>query len=134
MASKLPEANLVLLKHLLALLQTISRNVATSRMTAGNLAICVGPNLLSPAEEHTLPLDVLVQATGKVRSVYQPATALWAHPSFAVQWYLAASSLQQTLLEGQLPARAAPQLRRSQAQQWERLSHLGANQWFAVCR
>ncbi|CAM9627674.1 unnamed protein product [Bubo scandiacus] len=68
-ASKLPEANLILLKHLLSLLQTISRNAATSRMTAGNLAICVGPNLLSPAEEHTLPLDVLVQATGKVPPV-----------------------------------------------------------------
>ncbi|KAM9652884.1 uncharacterized protein ACIBXB_010089 isoform 2-T3 [Morphnus guianensis] len=65
-AGKLPEANLLLLKRLLALLQNISRNVATSRMTAGNLAICVGPNLLSPPEEHTLPLDALVQVTGKV--------------------------------------------------------------------
>ncbi|CAM9618174.1 unnamed protein product [Bubo scandiacus] len=70
-ASKLPEANLVLLKHLLALLQTISSSAATSRMTAGNLAICVGPNLLSPAEEHTLPLDVLVQATGKVTQLVE---------------------------------------------------------------
>ncbi|CAM9628054.1 unnamed protein product [Bubo scandiacus] len=70
-ASKLPEANLILLKHLLSLLQTISRNAATSRMTAGNLAICVGPNLLSPAEEHTLPLDVLVQATGKVTQLVE---------------------------------------------------------------
>ncbi|XP_052641589.1 T-cell activation Rho GTPase-activating protein-like [Harpia harpyja] len=65
-AGKLPEANLLLLKRLLALLQNISRNAATSRMTAGNLAICVGPNLLSPPEEHTLPLDALVQVTGKV--------------------------------------------------------------------
>ncbi|XP_010576664.1 PREDICTED: T-cell activation Rho GTPase-activating protein-like [Haliaeetus leucocephalus] len=84
-AGKLPEANLLLLKQLLALLQNISRNVATSRMTAGNLAICVGPNLLSPPEEHTLPLDALVQVTGKVRCVYQPATAFRTHPSFAVQ-------------------------------------------------
>ncbi|CAM9631135.1 unnamed protein product [Bubo scandiacus] len=65
-ASKLPKANLVLLRQLLALLQNISSSAATSRMTAGNLAICVGPNLLSPAEEDTLPLDVLAQATGKV--------------------------------------------------------------------
>ncbi|CAM9604343.1 unnamed protein product [Bubo scandiacus] len=65
-ASKLPKANLVLLKELLALLQNISSSAATSRMTASNLAICVGPNLLSPAEEDTLPLDVLAQATGKV--------------------------------------------------------------------
>ncbi|XP_072712151.1 T-cell activation Rho GTPase-activating protein-like, partial [Ciconia boyciana] len=65
-ASKLPKANLLLLKQLLTLLHNISRNAATSRMTAGNLAICVGPNLLSPAEEHTLPLDVLLQVTAKV--------------------------------------------------------------------
>ncbi|CAM9604363.1 unnamed protein product [Bubo scandiacus] len=65
-ASKLPKANLVLLRQLLALLQNISSSAATSRMTASNLAICVGPNLLSPAEEDTLPLDVLAQATGKV--------------------------------------------------------------------
>ena len=111
-ASKLPKGNLLLLKHLLTLLQDISRNAATSRMTAGNLAVCVGPNLLSPAEEHTLPLDVLLQVTGKVRCVYQPATAFWARPSSAVQRYLAASSLQQTLV-GELPGRAAPQLQLS---------------------
>lgn len=111
-AGKLPEANLLLLKRLLALLQNISRNVATSRMTAGNLAICVGPNLLSPPEEHTLPLDAPVQVTGKVRCVYQPATAFWTHPSFAVQRYQAASSLQQMLV-GELPGRAAPQLQLS---------------------
>ena len=110
-ASKLPKGNLLLLKSLLSLLQNISRNAATSRMTAGNLAVCVGPNLLSPAEEHTLPLDVLLQVTGKVRCVYQPATAFWAH-FWAVQRYLAASSLQQTLV-GELPGRAAPQLQLS---------------------
>ncbi|CAM9605262.1 unnamed protein product [Bubo scandiacus] len=70
-ASKLPKANLVLLKELLALLQNISSSAATSRMTASNLAICVGPNLLSPAEEDTLPLDVLAQATGKVTQLVE---------------------------------------------------------------
>ncbi|XP_054678076.1 T-cell activation Rho GTPase-activating protein-like [Grus americana] len=68
-AGKLPQANLVLLKSLLSLLQRISRNAASSRMTAGNLAICVGPNLLSPPEEQTLPLDALVQVTGQVPPV-----------------------------------------------------------------
>ncbi|GAB0179537.1 T-cell activation Rho GTPase-activating protein-like [Grus japonensis] len=68
-AGKLPQANLLLLKSLLSLLQRISRNAASSRMTAGNLAICVGPNLLSPPEEQTLPLDALVQVTGQVRRV-----------------------------------------------------------------
>ncbi|KAM6104695.1 LOW QUALITY PROTEIN: antiviral innate immune response receptor RIG-I [Pterocles gutturalis] len=65
-ASKLPKANLLLLKDLLTLLQTISRSAATSRMTAGNLAVCVGPNLLSPPEEATLPLDKLARVMQKV--------------------------------------------------------------------
>ncbi|KAK4831853.1 hypothetical protein QYF61_019682 [Mycteria americana] len=116
-ASKLPKANLLLLQSLLTLLHNISRKAATSRMTAGNLAICVGPNLLSPAEEHTLPLDVLLQVTAKVRCVYQPATALRPDPSFAVQRYLSASSLQQTLV-GELLGRAAPQLQLS-AHKWK---------------
>ncbi|XP_030333430.1 T-cell activation Rho GTPase-activating protein-like [Strigops habroptila] len=68
-ASKLPEANLLLLRHLLSLLHNISGNAATSKMTAGNLAICLGPNLLSPPQE--LPLDILAQETGKVLCVTQ---------------------------------------------------------------
>ncbi|XP_071590499.1 T-cell activation Rho GTPase-activating protein-like [Heliangelus exortis] len=65
-ASKLPEANLQLLRSLLALLGAISRNADTTSMTAGNLAICLGPSLLSPPQEQTLPLDELLQVTGKV--------------------------------------------------------------------
>lgn len=93
-ASKLPEANLLLLRELLPLLSNISRNVATSKMTAGNLAICLAPNLLSPPQE--LPLDVLALETGKVRCVHRPATASPAQPSFAAQRALAASSRQQS--------------------------------------
>ncbi|PKU27559.1 t-cell activation rho gtpase-activating hypothetical protein [Limosa lapponica baueri] len=70
-ACKLPKANLLLLKHLLSLLQNISKYVATSRMTARNLAICVGPNLLSPPEEHTLSLDTLAQVTQKVTQLVE---------------------------------------------------------------
>ncbi|KAK4829065.1 hypothetical protein QYF61_002009 [Mycteria americana] len=84
-ANKLLAASLLLLKHLLSLLYNISKNAGMIRMTASNLAICVGPNLLSLAEEPTPPLEVLVQVTGKVHCVYQPATAFQAHPSFAVQ-------------------------------------------------
>ncbi|KAM9020241.1 T-cell activation Rho GTPase-activating protein-like [Ara ararauna] len=68
-ASKLPEANLLLLRHLLSLLSSISKNVATTKMTAGNLAICLAPNLLSPPQE--LPLDVLAQETGKVTQLIE---------------------------------------------------------------
>ncbi|XP_062480590.1 T-cell activation Rho GTPase-activating protein-like [Pezoporus occidentalis] len=68
-ASKLPGANLLLLRHLLSLLSSISRNVATTKMTAGNLAICLAPNLLSPPQE--LPLDVLALETGKVTKLVE---------------------------------------------------------------
>ncbi|XP_014803816.1 PREDICTED: T-cell activation Rho GTPase-activating protein-like, partial [Calidris pugnax] len=70
-ASKLPQSNLLLLKQLLSLLKAISSNVGTSRMSAANLAICVGPNLLSPPEEQTLPLDVLVKVTQKVTQLVE---------------------------------------------------------------
>nr|XP_021141687.1 T-cell activation Rho GTPase-activating protein-like [Columba livia] len=70
-ARKLPEANLLLLKTLLRLLQNISSNATISKMSASNLAICVGPNLLSPPEEDTLPLDILVQVTAKVTQLVE---------------------------------------------------------------
>ncbi|XP_064915614.1 T-cell activation Rho GTPase-activating protein-like, partial [Columba livia] len=65
-AKKLPAANLLLLKELMSLLQHIGHNAATSRMTFNNLAICVGPNLLSPPKEELLPLDALLEVTQKV--------------------------------------------------------------------
>jgi len=110
-ASKLPRANLLLLKDLLLLLQNISSNAGTSRMTATNLAICLGPNLLGPPEEHTLPLGVLMQVTGKVRAIYQPATAFRAQPSFAAQRHRGCllSSANARGWE-ELLGRAAPQL------------------------
>ncbi|XP_069657414.1 T-cell activation Rho GTPase-activating protein-like [Haliaeetus albicilla] len=65
-AEKLPAANLLLLKQLLALLQDIGHNASTSRMTTSNLAICLGPNLLSPPNEDLLPLEAMLAVTEKV--------------------------------------------------------------------
>ncbi|XP_052635170.1 T-cell activation Rho GTPase-activating protein-like [Harpia harpyja] len=65
-AEKLPGANLLLLKRLLALLQHIGHNASSSRMTASNLAICLGPNLLSPPNEDLLPLEAMLAVTEKV--------------------------------------------------------------------
>ncbi|XP_069657417.1 T-cell activation Rho GTPase-activating protein-like, partial [Haliaeetus albicilla] len=107
-AEKLPAANLLLLKQLLSLLQHIGHNAATSRMTASNLAICLGPNLLSPPDEDLLPLQAMLEVTEKVRCVGKPAAALPAHQSLAAQRSLAASSLEQMPV-GWLPAKAAPQ-------------------------
>ncbi|XP_049689787.1 T-cell activation Rho GTPase-activating protein-like isoform X3 [Accipiter gentilis] len=64
-AEKLPAANLLLLKQLLALLQDISHNASTSRMTTRNLAICLGPNLLSPQNDDLLPLEAMLEVTEK---------------------------------------------------------------------
>ena len=84
-AEKLPAANLLLLKRLLSLLQHIGHNTATSRMSCNNLAICVGPNLLSPPNEDLLPLEALLEVTEKVRCLDGPAAAFPAHQSLAAQ-------------------------------------------------
>ncbi|XP_027489982.1 T-cell activation Rho GTPase-activating protein isoform X1 [Corapipo altera] len=65
-ADKLPKPNLVLLKHLLSLLRHISQNAETNRMDSSNLAICVGPNMLSPETDSTLPLEVQKEMNDKV--------------------------------------------------------------------
>ncbi|NXS47898.1 TAGAP protein, partial [Balaeniceps rex] len=65
-ADKLPRPNVVLLKHLLSLLHHISQNAETNRMDSSNLAICVGPNMLSPETDNTLPLEVQKEMNDKV--------------------------------------------------------------------
>ncbi|NXM41949.1 TAGAP protein, partial [Gymnorhina tibicen] len=65
-ADKLPRPNLVLLKHLLSLLHHISQNAETNRMDSSNLAICVGPNMLSPGTDNALPLEVQKEMNDKV--------------------------------------------------------------------
>ncbi|NWR85497.1 TAGAP protein, partial [Furnarius figulus] len=65
-ADKLPKPNLVLLKYLLSLLHHISQNAETNRMDSSNLAICVGPNMLSPEMDNTLPLEVQKEMNDKV--------------------------------------------------------------------
>ena len=97
MADKLPAANLLLLKRLLALLQHIGHNAATSRMSCSNLAICVGPNLLSPPNEDLLPLQAMLVATEKVGCIAQMAAAFAARQSLAACRARDASSLEQLL-------------------------------------
>uniref|UniRef100_A0A8C4PE34 Rho-GAP domain-containing protein n=1 Tax=Dromaius novaehollandiae TaxID=8790 RepID=A0A8C4PE34_DRONO len=57
-AAKLPRANLLLLRRLLSLLHHISQKAESNWMHASNLAVCVGPNTLSPSMDSVLPLDV----------------------------------------------------------------------------
>nr|XP_025976911.1 T-cell activation Rho GTPase-activating protein-like [Dromaius novaehollandiae] len=69
-ADKLPRPNLLLLKHLLAVLHHISQNAETNRMDSSNLAICVGPNMLSPDMDNMLPLEVQKEMNDKVWQFY----------------------------------------------------------------
>ncbi|NXO71614.1 TAGAP protein, partial [Phainopepla nitens] len=68
-ADKLPRPNLVLLKLLLSLLHHISQNAETNRMDSSNLAICIGPNMLSPETDSTLPLEVQKEMNDKVTAL-----------------------------------------------------------------
>ncbi|XP_068792587.1 T-cell activation Rho GTPase-activating protein-like [Struthio camelus] len=65
-AGKLPRANLLLLQRLLSVLHHISDNAESNRMDASNLAICVGPNMLSPDMDNLLPLAVQKESIDKV--------------------------------------------------------------------
>ncbi|NXG14511.1 TAGAP protein, partial [Grallaria varia] len=65
-ADKLPKPTLVLLKHLLSLLHHISQNAETNKMDSSNLAICIGPNMLSPEMDNMLPLEVQKEMNDKV--------------------------------------------------------------------
>ncbi|XP_050749025.1 T-cell activation Rho GTPase-activating protein-like [Gymnogyps californianus] len=76
-AEKLPAANLLLLKRLLALLQHVAHNASTSRMSCSNLAICLAPNLLSPANEDLLPLEAMLEVTEKVKVLVEFLTDNW---------------------------------------------------------
>ncbi|KAJ7396763.1 hypothetical protein BTVI_142046 [Pitangus sulphuratus] len=82
-AEKFLAANLLLLKQLLALLQDIGHDTSTSRMSSSNLAICLGPNLLSPANKDLLLLEARLEVTKKVGWIEQLAAAFLSPPSLA---------------------------------------------------
>lgn len=62
----MPAGNLLLLKQLLSLLRHIGQHASTSRMTCSNLAICLGPNLLSPPLEEQQELEAMLAENKKV--------------------------------------------------------------------
>ncbi|XP_054838076.1 T-cell activation Rho GTPase-activating protein isoform X2 [Eublepharis macularius] len=68
-AGKLPQPNLVLLKHLLCVLHHISKNSAVNKMDSSNLAICVGPSILTPDHKQQLSLEAQKDLTDKVKTL-----------------------------------------------------------------
>ncbi|XP_065434918.1 T-cell activation Rho GTPase-activating protein-like [Chrysemys picta bellii] len=70
-ADKLPRPNLLLLKHLVFVLHHLSKTSEVNRMDSSNLAICIGPNLLTPKQAETLPLEVQKQINDKVKTLVE---------------------------------------------------------------
>lgn len=70
-ADKLPRPNHLLLKHLVSVLHVISKNSEVNRMDASNLAICIGPNVLSPENEHSLSLEARRDLNDKVKTLVE---------------------------------------------------------------
>lgn len=109
---KLSAASLLLLEQLLALVQHISQHAFTSHITCGNLAICLGPKLLSPLQEEHLELQamlaendrVVVSSVGSCSPAGQSQLGCHELPVPC----LAALCLQPRLLQ-ELPVRVAPQ-------------------------
>lgn len=67
-AEKLPRPNLLLLKHLLSVLYLVSKNAEVSKMDASNLAICVGPNMLTRENDQSLSLEAQKDLNNQVCS------------------------------------------------------------------
>lgn len=97
----------VLLRQLLSLLRHIGQHVATSRMTCSNLAICLGPNMLTTPQEEQLELQAMLAENKKVQgeaSNKEPAAA-----SLAPAWLSRGSCAWLSPLSIQDHSGAAPQ-------------------------
>ncbi|XP_051853988.1 T-cell activation Rho GTPase-activating protein isoform X1 [Antechinus flavipes] len=70
-AKKLPRANLLLLKHLICVLYYISKNSDVSKMDSSNLAICIGPNMLTLNSDQNLSFDAQKELNNKVKTLVE---------------------------------------------------------------
>ncbi|XP_027959090.1 T-cell activation Rho GTPase-activating protein [Eumetopias jubatus] len=70
-ADKLPRPNLLLLKHLISVLYLISKNSEISKMDASNLAICIGPNMLTRENDRYLSFEAQKDLNNKVKTLVE---------------------------------------------------------------
>ncbi|KAM6185253.1 T-cell activation Rho GTPase-activating protein [Rhynchocyon petersi] len=70
-AGKLPRPNLMLLRHLVAVLYLISKNSSTNKMDSSNLAICIGPNMLAPEDDRSLSFEAHKDLNSKVKTLVE---------------------------------------------------------------
>lgn len=85
LVNQLPEANLILLRHLFGVLHHIEQNSGVNQMNAFNLALCIAPNMLwlpsptGPEEESQSTKKVIFHGFG-LTSVFPFHCFLWALP------------------------------------------------------
>lgn len=83
LVNQLPEANLILLRHLFGVLHHIEQNSGVNQMNAFNLALCIAPNMLwlpsptGPEEESRSTKKVISSGFG-LTSVLPFHCVLWA--------------------------------------------------------
>ncbi|XP_039108034.1 T-cell activation Rho GTPase-activating protein isoform X1 [Hyaena hyaena] len=70
-AEKLPRPNLLLLKHLVSVLYLISKNSEINKMDASNLAICIGPNVLTLENDQHLSFEARKDLNNKVKTLVE---------------------------------------------------------------
>lgn len=65
-AERLPGPNLLLLRHLVYVLHLISKNAEVNKMDSSNLAICIGPNMLTLRNDQSLSFQAQRDLNNKV--------------------------------------------------------------------
>lgn len=70
-ADQLPRPNLLLLRHLVYVLHLISKNSEVNKMDSSNLAICIGPNMLTLENDHNLSFEAQRDLNNKVKTLVE---------------------------------------------------------------
>ncbi|KAM5228762.1 T-cell activation Rho GTPase-activating protein [Ctenodactylus gundi] len=65
--AQLPQPNRLLLRHLVSVLHLISKNAEVNKMDASNLAICIGPNMLTLESGQDLSFEAQKDLNNKVK-------------------------------------------------------------------
>ncbi|XP_017656413.1 T-cell activation Rho GTPase-activating protein isoform X2 [Nannospalax galili] len=70
-ADRLPRPNLLLLRHLVYVLHLISKNAEVNKMDSSNLAICIGPNMLTLKNDQSLSFQAQKDLNNKVKTLVE---------------------------------------------------------------
>lgn len=84
LVNQLPEANLILLRHLFGVLHHIEQNSGVNQMNAFNLALCIAPNMLwlpSPTgpEEESRSTKKVTSSMSLASPLLSSFTAFYGH-------------------------------------------------------